>query len=500
MGAKGTIPFLDGRFGSEVKDRFLPQRAAGMTLHCTWMLAAFYSAVLFGTADDFRLAMYLNMFVSLAFLTLTLLLAAKLLKRGDKRVLSKRVVFGASVPLAVATFLLYFGSLATALSTVFVVASAVVTGVCSAFLFLGWCRLYADAGTRVAIVEMSGAWTAACAIAVVLYLLPSLASAIAATLAALGSGLLLRASAFHRPDRPMPRREHRLHRRTKRMFWRAAAAACGIGAVAGFEDVLAGFRYVDIPDGYGILLLAGGLVATAVACAVGAFAKRDAVTYLYRLAVLAMLFGCLGTPFMEQWLSLPGILVFGGYQVFLVALVVVCGDVSNYFDVPAVKVIGYALGAQYLGELLGSALAHGMTAFGPAQGLLGVVGFVLTGIVILTNQFLFTEKDLVETHIGELVEREPDQGPEATALSADEEAALVAGVIADAHGLSARERDVLPLLIKGRTIARIQEELFISQGTVSTHIRHIYQKTGVHNRQALLDLIDETRSKMAGGS
>lgn len=50
---------------------------------------------------------------------------------------------------------------------------------------------------------------------------------------------------------------------------------------------------------------------------------------------------------------------------------------------------------------------------------------------------------------------------------------------------------MLPLLLKGRTIARIQEELFISAGTVNTHTRHIYQKMGIHDRQQLLDLADQ---------
>ena len=53
---------------------------------------------------------------------------------------------------------------------------------------------------------------------------------------------------------------------------------------------------------------------------------------------------------------------------------------------------------------------------------------------------------------------------------------------------SPREEEVLYLLLQGRTMARIQEELFISAGTVSTHMRHIYQKAGVANKQQLLDL------------
>ena len=65
--------------------------------------------------------------------------------------------------------------------------------------------------------------------------------------------------------------------------------------------------------------------------------------------------------------------------------------------------------------------------------------------------------------------------------------------IVEKFSLSPRESDVLPLLLQGRTISRIQETLFISAGTVSTHIRHIYQKTGVDNRQELIDLVERTR-------
>ena len=46
------------------------------------------------------------------------------------------------------------------------------------------------------------------------------------------------------------------------------------------------------------------------------------------------------------------------------------------------------------------------------------------------------------------------------------------------------------LFAKGRSAARIQEELFISKGTVSTHLRHIYQKMDVHSKQEMLDVIE----------
>ncbi len=57
------------------------------------------------------------------------------------------------------------------------------------------------------------------------------------------------------------------------------------------------------------------------------------------------------------------------------------------------------------------------------------------------------------------------------------------------NGLSPREAEVLLLLAQGRSRTFIQSELFLSDGTVKTHIRHIYQKLDVHSKQELISLI-----------
>ncbi len=61
------------------------------------------------------------------------------------------------------------------------------------------------------------------------------------------------------------------------------------------------------------------------------------------------------------------------------------------------------------------------------------------------------------------------------------------GDFAEAIGLTARERDVLLLLLDGETVQEIGDRLYISWNTVNTHIRNICQKAGVTRRAELAE-------------
>ena len=52
--------------------------------------------------------------------------------------------------------------------------------------------------------------------------------------------------------------------------------------------------------------------------------------------------------------------------------------------------------------------------------------------------------------------------------------------------LTERERNVCALLVQGRDRAFIAERLGLSEGTVKTHVQHVYQKLGVHSKQELI--------------
>jgi DNA-binding CsgD family transcriptional regulator len=55
--------------------------------------------------------------------------------------------------------------------------------------------------------------------------------------------------------------------------------------------------------------------------------------------------------------------------------------------------------------------------------------------------------------------------------------------------LTDREKDVLALLVVGKSYAQIARELFITQKTVSYHLGNVYAKTGISSRHRLAEFI-----------
>jgi ligand-binding sensor domain-containing protein/DNA-binding CsgD family transcriptional regulator len=56
----------------------------------------------------------------------------------------------------------------------------------------------------------------------------------------------------------------------------------------------------------------------------------------------------------------------------------------------------------------------------------------------------------------------------------------------DKFGISPREREIVRLLLRGKSNREIEDALFISMGTVKNHIYRIFQKLGVKNRAQLI--------------
>ena len=71
---------------------------------------------------------------------------------------------------------------------------------------------------------------------------------------------------------------------------------------------------------------------------------------------------------------------------------------------------------------------------------------------------------------------------------------------AQKYSLTARQTEVLMLLAKGYSTSKIEETLVVSNHTVKAHVYGIYQKTDVHSRQELIELIERFSYEHTGGA
>lgn len=157
----------------------------------------------------------------------------------------------------------------------------------------------------------------------------------------------------------------------------------------------------------------------------------------------------------------------------------------------------YALGC--LAGHVGEGIAGVLGAFGLVSG--GVMMIVVVLMVVGAAAFLFTgpatgsASERTEQADAATPTGTPTPTPQTATSPAEAAAALDAHIseLARSYLLSERETDVFRLWATGHTLKYIQEKLGLSASTVKTHVRHIYDKTGLHSRAEVVALLDDAR-------
>lgn len=465
------------------------KRTAGFALDWVWILMVFYSIVPYARSADIRGSLYTSLLVSLCATVVTMLFVAIIVRRDERFGSNRYVVVGAAVMMTLGSVLTMFSDMSTTTGMLMLGISSIMTGTGSAVLFLAWAELFSSIGGRLALVELSAGVCAGFVAGFVLITVPSFVADLVIVCLPLASVAVF--CRLGQPDAETSSEpKQMLSRQTVGLFVKALFGAILLGVIEGFFDVLSGYRTYQVQDIYGTYLFVAGFLAALGVCIVAVFFHRDGIFHTYRFALLLLCLGCLFTPFMGDNNTYSTALVFAGYNCFVVALAVVCIDVSRSFKVGPARTIGLGFFALYGGEAVGSMCAHALESVGVSGYDLAVITLIAVALLFVSHLFLFTEMDLVKLGLGEINRMVPAL-TDVVVTDVTAEVVDPCSVVVERYGLSPRESDVLPLLLQGRTISRIQETLFISAGTVSTHIRHIYQKTGVENRQGLIDLVED---------
>lgn len=262
-----------------------------------------------------------------------------------------------------------------------------------------------------------------------------------------------------------------------------------IGAVA---LVMGGFGYLQHlisfsseTSGIGVQI-ARGAAAIIMFCLFMLLPKKASA--VFRVGFLVMVAGIMMMPFSfgGNTFLVSGAVIVSGYTAFDIFIWVAFSDIAYTRSKSPAKTVAFirlvanattALGLACGIALVGSHNGFDMLAFQETT----VVGYL---VVIATVMILSSEESAALLRSARPAAA---TGPALIGVVGENPAERLSTWF-DSLGFTAREKDVAPLLLQGRTQPWIAEALGISENTVGTHVRHIYQKAGVHDRQQFLDL------------
>lgn len=435
--------------------------------------------------------------------------------------LSAVAVFGFSTPWLVLALLkpviangllaqrrtpLAFAALGAAGSLLFLLAGlnlnvvALVAGGVCAGAFMGayqvaWGAAYCHDGERSATIYVAGGF--ACAILIdtpLLFMVPEAAAVFSSLLPLLTGALFVilppelrtyRRDATAPDPLPRPRPQRGIRARLKHHL------GTSMMLLAAVALVMTGFGYLQHLVSFspvagngatsGILVQVARGITALLVFAIIVLLQRKAST-VYRVGLLAMIAGFMMMAFLFGtnlfWVS--GAIIISGYTILDLLIWVAFSQIAFAQSRDPLKtitlmrllaVLCYVVGAVTGIVLVGNdKIAHGNVAAETT-----VVGY----LVVIATVLLLSSEDMWML-FGRSRPGEP---------SADDRASQQARLDAwfDLIGLTSREREIAALMAYGRTQPWIAERLNISENTVGTHVRHIYQKAGVHDRQQFID-------------
>ncbi|MDR1712669.1 MAG: LuxR C-terminal-related transcriptional regulator, partial [Coriobacteriales bacterium] len=218
------------------------------------------------------------------------------------------------------------------------------------------------------------------------------------------------------------------------------------------------------------------------------FARKINYGYMYRPVLLIMAFFYMLLPVIDNNTTLANVVALAGYNTFNLLIWILLAEAARNFRLSSTAVFGMGWGMVTLGFIIGAIVGSLIEAMGPfTPQALSLLALLATTMVLFSYMFVFNENDLIELSQAGEEGREEDlsatnQRPRPFQTRCRE--------IAAEYELSPKETEIMVLFAKGRSTPRIQEDLFLSRGTVTTHLRHIYQKMNIHDKQELLDIIE----------
>ena len=492
------------------------RRMIGFTLCRAWVYVSFFSSAMLVLSEDGRGDLQLIYLISLVTLAICLLVCGFIGEFLERAMMQPVGRIMPALLTVVGSLLVILSNTATTAGIVFTVLAGLLTGVGSGLILVYWGRVYSTTGGPTSAAECSLAFVLSTMLMPFFAIVSMPVQVLITNILPIISCVLL-VKEFdaldHTPylaiaepedaqvedDASLAEKEHL----GTVLLWKISFAALVFGSVLGIVRGM--YTFPGVPEGFfaNLDLPVAALIAAVVILGLLLLSRRLDLTFTYKPIIIFMTVACLILPLLHAGSPVAYVLAMAGYFCFEIMNWVIYADMAYRYNMNAYRVYGFGRAALAVGVLLGDVLGR-VVSRPPLMSIeqLYAVSLALVVLMIITYTLTLTERDVARiTRLESRPFKLPasafaDEDAEIAALAAQENAPRELTIdekvelLAAKYEIDGRALDVLQLLAKGRTAARIEQELFVSRGTVNTYSHKIYQKLGIHSRQELFDLVD----------
>lgn len=213
----------------------------------------------------------------------------------------------------------------------------------------------------------------------------------------------------------------------------------------------------------------------------------------------------LGLPFLGAWYGY--LLAFVLYTIFSCASmmgILACIQVARHFRIPPIAIYALVFGIiytmRYLPSLGISVLGITVDGQGPAPfiapGSEDRLWCALLCVALMFAAYVFSDRFRRQQEAADVYSWESEIQPHYHHLAQATETAV--RQFGEKVGLTAREAEILALLVKGHSVPVIAADLGVTQNTVRFHCKNLYEKLGVHSKQELIALVERHMGSRPG--
>lgn len=227
------------------------------------------------------------------------------------------------------------------------------------------------------------------------------------------------------------------------------------------------------------------LVSAVVFASAWFFADRVVLIKASRAPMLFMICGFLLVPAQSvMGDALSSYLISISFTLMHVFTLVLLCSMARKSGVPAPALAAPLYAVQLL-SMAGVGVDEALGALGLSVVAQSTASVVLVAVLVALITLLLLSERRWDAHWTVSL----DDGSLEEASRREEELAARCDELASSCGLSPREDEIVRLLARKKTMAAIARDLYIAEGTVKAHVRHIYEKAGINSRKELYELL-----------